>query len=124
MFQRKSLDIFVIAVYSVIIALFYILSKSSPAIELDPSCMLGQKCYRFCCNEEINCNEDFIQKNFNSSVEIDDFEWFIDEDESIKTMKIFYGKPICFLKETDSEIPWKLDTVNFILKYFCFDLID
>ena len=112
MFEKKYLDTFVALIYLVLVALFFSLQKTSDYE--NSSCSYSEQCYRFCCKNEELCNQNYLEVNFNSTYgEEASLDWYdYDGDNTTREVKFFYGKPECFLKDSDPEKPWTLQPVS------------
>lgn len=113
MLQRTVLDICGVIAYTILLVLFFVLEEEM-SFDADFDCV-ENKCYRFCCQDEKLCDNKFVMENFNSTYRVGSY-WFDYNEGDVEnlTMRMipFFGKPKCFLKETDSEKGWNLEPVS------------
>ena len=122
MFQRKHFIIISVLVYAVLIfaLLKYQIKESKEGSVL--KCK-NKVCVSFCCDGH-NCNQKYIDENFNISANFINGVVFWDEieDRDLK-VKATFIKPKCNLKHLKENERWDLYpevTKKIHLNYFCF----
>lgn len=72
---------------------------------VEESCFLEKPCVRFCCKDEKNCNQKFIDNHFNASLLPDDKESGWNGSQGVKA---YFGKPKCYLEPTKQKFDFVL----------------
>lgn len=103
----------VVVCYIVLILLFFKLKNERSFRKV---CEWNSSCIRFCCFNQITCNDKFIRENFNASVfskrEYDS------ESQIDPQYKIMFGNPKCSLIPLEDEDEFELTKV-FTINFFC-----
>lgn len=74
--------------------------------ESDDFCKFHDPCIRFCCKDQVSCDESFIRKNFKP--DITHASGYVEKGSFI----VKKGAPKCFTKLVDSHQPWTILGVN------------
>lgn len=104
MIQKKYCVVVAAIVY---VALIFLYFKKANVKSEEPCESIGflTICIRFCCQNKINCNENFVRDNFNKS-HLPQYLFDYDFEDSNKTedYKVLLGKPHCSLRSQEFDI--------------------